>query len=91
MFNDNQLEEGVGLSMDLGVRIQYVFPIMHAMLRLFKTLTNFTLVEFDKLPTLMVPIIISHARFIVGHHNLTSNQNFDFKCLNMGFWIKESN
>jgi hypothetical protein len=66
--------------MDLGVGIQYVFAIMWAMLGLFKALTNFTLVEFDKLPTLVVPTIVSHARFIGGHHNLTSNQNFDFKC-----------
>ncbi len=61
MFNDNELEEGVGLLVNLGVGIQDVFVTMQAMPRLLKTLTNFNLMEFDKLPTLVMPTIVSHA------------------------------
>jgi hypothetical protein len=61
MFNDNELEEGVGMLVNLGVGIQDVFVTMQAMPRLLKTLTNFKLMEFDKLPTLVMPTIVGHA------------------------------
>jgi hypothetical protein len=44
-----------------------VFGIMRAMPRLFGMLTNFTLIEFDELATLLVTTIVSHARSIGGH------------------------
>jgi hypothetical protein len=53
---------------------------------LFKTLTSFTLVEFDELMTL-VPIIVSHEWSTSGHHNLILNKKNYFKCLGLGFWI----
>jgi hypothetical protein len=36
--------------------------------RLFNTLTNFTLAEFDKLALLMVPTIVRHAQSIGEPH-----------------------
>jgi hypothetical protein len=73
MFNANELEEGVSQSLDLGVGVQDVFTIMQATLGLLKMLTNFTLAVFDKLVALMVPTIVSCARFIGGHYNLKTN------------------
>jgi hypothetical protein len=61
MLNANVLKEGAGQSMDLGMGVQYVLATMWATLRLFKTLTNFTLEEFDELATLVVPTIERHA------------------------------
>jgi hypothetical protein len=59
MLNVNELEESEGQLVDPCVRIQDVFATMQAMPRLFKILTNFTLVEFDELITL-VSILVSH-------------------------------
>lgn len=50
-----------------------MFVIMKTTLRLFKTLTNFALVEFNELVTLAMPMIVNHAQFISGHHNIVSN------------------
>ncbi|CAK9213781.1 unnamed protein product [Sphagnum troendelagicum] len=61
MFNTNELKEGVGQSMDPSVGVQDVFATMWAMPRLFKTLTNFTLADFDKLVALVVHTIVSLA------------------------------
>jgi hypothetical protein len=49
MFNANELNKGACQWVDPSVGVQDVFIIMWAMPRLFKMLTNFTLVEFDKL------------------------------------------
>jgi hypothetical protein len=78
MFNANELEEGVSESMDLVVGVRDVLTTMQATPELFKTLTNFTLVEFDKLAALMVPTIVSHAQSIGGHYNLKTNFKLDF-------------
>jgi hypothetical protein len=61
MFNANELEKGAGHSMDSSVRVWDVFATMQATPRLFKTLTNFTLVKFDELTLLMAPTIVRHA------------------------------
>jgi hypothetical protein len=61
MFNANELEDGASHSMDSSVGVQNVFATMQATPRLFKTLTNFTLAEFDKLALLMAPTIVRHA------------------------------
>jgi hypothetical protein len=63
MFNANELDKGVGQSMDLGVRVWDVFAIMGAMPTwLFKILINFILAEFNELASLMVPTIAHHAQ-----------------------------
>ncbi len=63
MFNANELDKGVGQSMDLGVGVWDVFVIMGAMPTwLFKILINFILVEFNELASLMVPTIAHHAQ-----------------------------
>jgi hypothetical protein len=61
MFNANELKEGDGHSMDLGVGVQNVFATMQATPRLFKTSTNFTLAKFDELVLLVAPTIVCHA------------------------------
>jgi hypothetical protein len=61
MFNANELEEGVGHSMDSSVGVWDVLVTMRATLGLFKTLTNFILVEFDKFVLLVAPTIVCHA------------------------------
>jgi hypothetical protein len=48
MFNANELQEGIGHSMDSNVGVQDVLAIMQATLGLFRTLTNFTLAKFDE-------------------------------------------
>ncbi len=45
MFNVNELEESEGQLVHTCVKIQDVFTTMQTMLRLFKTLISFTLVE----------------------------------------------
>jgi hypothetical protein len=67
MFNANELEEG-GQSMYSSMGVQDVLTTMWVMLALFKTLTNFTLVEFNKLALLVVPTIARHAQSIGEHH-----------------------
>jgi len=63
MFNANELDKGVGQSMDLGVGVWDVLVIMGAMQTwLFKILINFILVEFNELASLMVPTIAHHAQ-----------------------------
>jgi hypothetical protein len=57
MFNANELEEGVGQLVDLGMGIRDVLIIVRATPGLFKILTDFTLVEFNELTTLMVATI----------------------------------
>jgi hypothetical protein len=69
MFNGNELKDGAGHSMDSSVGVQNVFATtMQATPGLFKTLTNFTLAEFDKLALLMAPTIVHHARSTCEHH-----------------------
>jgi len=67
MFNANELNKGAGQWVDPSVGVQDVFIIMWAMPRLLKMLTNFTLVEFDKLIALVVPTIVNHAQYIGMH------------------------
>jgi hypothetical protein len=63
MFNANELDKGIGQSMDLGVGVWDVLAIMGAMQTwLFKILINFILVEFNELASLMVPTIAHHAQ-----------------------------
>jgi len=79
MFNANELEEGVGHSMDSSVGVWDVFATMQATPRLFKTLTNFTLAKFDELALLMAPAIVRHAQSTCEHH---------IQVLDLGFILK---
>jgi hypothetical protein len=83
MFNANVLEEGVGHSMDWSVGIWDVFVNMWITPRLFKTLTNFTLAEFDELALLVAPTIVHHARSTYEHHIQVLDLRFALKNL---FW-----
>jgi hypothetical protein len=47
-------------------------------------LTNFTLMEFDELTTLVVPTIVNHAQSIGGHYNLFHIKNL---ILNVNFGV----
>ncbi len=49
LFISLQMEEGVNQSMDSIVGVHDVLSIMQITLALFKTLTNFTLENFDEL------------------------------------------
>ncbi len=62
VFNANELNKGAGQWVDPCVGVQDVLIIMWAMPRLLKMLTNFTLVEFDKLTALVVPTTINNAQ-----------------------------
>jgi hypothetical protein len=55
LSNTNELELSVGQSLDQNVSVQNVFITMWAILGLFKILTNFSLLKFDELVTLMIP------------------------------------
>jgi hypothetical protein len=66
MFNANELEEGVGHSMDSNVGVRNVLTTMWATLKLFKTLTNFILAKFDEL-LLVSPTIVRHAQSTSEH------------------------
>jgi hypothetical protein len=67
MFNANELEKGKIWLMDSNVCVcgggggGDVLATMCTTPSLFKTLTNFTLGEFEELATLMIPTIVSHA------------------------------
>jgi len=60
-FTSHEIEEGVGQSMDVRVGVKDILTTMRATPHLFKSLTNFILVEFDELATLVVPTIFIHA------------------------------
>jgi hypothetical protein len=47
--------------------------------RLFKTLTNFTLVEFDELTLLMIATIVRHAQSASEHHIQVLDLRFELK------------
>ncbi len=79
MFNANELKKGVNLwTWVWEFEMCSLLCGQHKGCWLFKTLTNFTLVEFSKLTALMVPIVVSHARFIGGHYNLKTTFKLNF-------------
>jgi len=57
MFDANELEEGASHLVDSSVGVWDVLATMQATPRLFKILTNFTLVKFDELVLLITPTI----------------------------------
>ncbi len=61
-FTSHEIEEGAGQSMDARVGVQDTLTTMQATPHLFKSLTNFTLAEFDEFATLVVPTIFTHAQ-----------------------------
>jgi hypothetical protein len=60
-FTSHEIEEGARQSMDARIGVQNVLTSIQAA-HLFKSLTNFTLAEFDESATLVVPTILAHAR-----------------------------
>jgi hypothetical protein len=70
MFNANELEEGVGHSVDSNVGVWDVLATMRTTLGLFKTLTNVALAEF-----------MSHARSTSEHNIQILNLRFVLKKL----------
>jgi hypothetical protein len=58
-FTSAELDEESGQLVNPNVSVR---EIMQATLGLFKSVTNFTLGEFEKLAQLVVPTIIRHAR-----------------------------
>jgi hypothetical protein len=78
MFNANELEEGVGHLVDSCVIVWDVLTTMRAT-RLFKTLTNFILVEFDELALSMAPTIMRHAQSTCEHHIQVLDLRFALK------------
>jgi len=57
-----------GQFVDPTVGVRYVLGTLWATLALIKTLTNFTLEEFDKLASPVVPTIRAHARSTCEFH-----------------------
>jgi hypothetical protein len=64
--------------MDSCVAIWDVFATMRT-IRLFKTLANFILVEFNELALLMAPTIVHCAQFAGEHHIQVLNLRFALK------------
>jgi hypothetical protein len=68
LFNSHEMEDKGGQSTDPTVGVRYVLGTMRATSTLFKTLTNFTLEEFDNwllewsLP--LEPMLDPHVNFI---------------------------
>jgi len=60
-FNPNELELGVRQLGDHTICVQDVLATMQIIPSLFKTLTNFTLLKFEKLAAIVVPTIKSHV------------------------------
>jgi hypothetical protein len=57
-FNPNELELGVRQLVNHTIHVQDVLAIMQITPSLFKTLTNFILLKFEKLTTIVVPTIM---------------------------------
>jgi hypothetical protein len=68
LFNSYKMEEWGCQYVDSTVGVRDVLGIMWATLALFKTLTNFTLEEFDKLALRVVSTIKAHAKSIGELH-----------------------
>jgi len=62
LFNANEFKPSVEQLMDQNVSVYNVFTIMQATPSLFKTLTNFSLLEFDELAILVVLTIQAHVK-----------------------------
>jgi len=70
-FTPMELEEGGGQFVDLNIDVQNVLTTMLAMPSLFKSLTNFSLIEFEELAHFVVPAIIGHVRSIGEPHHIS--------------------
>jgi hypothetical protein len=57
LFNANEFKQSAVQLIDKNVSVYNVFTIMQATPSLFETLTNFSLLEFDELATLVIPTI----------------------------------
>ncbi len=57
-FNPNEFELGVKQLVNHTIRVQYVLAIMQIIPSLFKTLTNFILLKFEKLTAIVIPTIM---------------------------------
>jgi hypothetical protein len=68
LFNSHEMEDKRGQSTDPTVGVQYVLGTMQTTSTLFKTLTNFTLEEFDKLASQVVLAIRAHVRSTCEFH-----------------------
>jgi hypothetical protein len=68
LFNSHEMEDAWGQFVDPTVGVRYVLGTMQATSTLFKTLTNFTLEEFDKLASEVVPTIIAHVTSTCEFH-----------------------
>jgi hypothetical protein len=62
LFNANEFKPSAEQFIDQNVSVYNVFTIMQATPSLFKTLTSFSLLEFDELATLVVPTIPAHVK-----------------------------
>ncbi len=78
LFNSHEMEKRGGQFVNLTFGVQDVLGMMWGTLTLLKTLTNFTLKEFDKLASHVVPTIKPHAR---------SPCEFFFHILFFQFWF----
>lgn len=65
LFTSHEMEElkGKGGTLNLIIGVQDVFGTLWATLALIKSLTNFTLEEFDDWASWVIPTIRSHVRF----------------------------
>jgi hypothetical protein len=63
LFNANEIEVGVKKLMDQNVGVHNVLATIQKIVGLFKTLINFSLLQFDDLTTLMIPTIIGYVKF----------------------------
>jgi hypothetical protein len=68
LLNSHEMEEEGDQSVDPTIGVWDVLGTMQATPTLFKTLTNFTLEEFDELVSQVVPTIRAHARSMGDLH-----------------------
>jgi hypothetical protein len=89
-----ELEEGGGQFVDPNINVQDVLATMWAMPGLFKSLTNFNLIKFEKLAQLVVSTIIGHVRSIGEPHHISGwpSKLTPEQCLfNFILYIKHNN
>ncbi len=70
LFISLQMEEGVNKFMDPIIGVHDVLGTMRITLTLFKTLTNFTVENFDELHSGIIPTIMAHVKSTSEYHVL---------------------
>jgi hypothetical protein len=91
-FTSTELDEKSGQSINLNVGVWDILMTMRAIPSLFKSLTNFTLGEFEELVQLVVPTIISHAKSTwEPHYTIGRPSKLEQRLLSFILFMKHDN